>query len=329
MLYREALDRIRQFASVKEVGFASRAPLSLSEGGMSQLVTFPERPETAAQPIEIKYNSISSNYLKVMGTRLLSGRPFNETDQTNGTPAVLISETMAHRFWPREDPINKLIHLKTAGDHDYRVVGTVQDVPINEIGEPREPYMYLPYWRNPTDNMTFIVETKSDPVSLAQPIRSKLMSLNHQLDPLMITTQQQLVGFSAGPYQMTAELVSSLGTLGLLLTAVGLYGVISFGVTQRTREIGIRMALGADRGRMLRFVLREVALLGVSGIVIGLPLALFAGRSASAFLFGVHSWDVVSFSAAISVLVIVLFAAGAIPARRAAKVDPMVALRYE
>jgi ABC-type antimicrobial peptide transport system permease subunit len=162
-----------------------------------------------------------------------------------------------------------------------------------------------------------------------QPVRNKLISLSHELDPFMTTTQQQLVAYSAGPYQMSAELVSILGVLGLVLTAVGLYGVISYGVAQRTREIGIRTALGANRSTILKFVLREVAAVGALGIVLGLPLALLCAQSASAMLFGIAPWDITAFSAAGILLVIVLFAAGVIPARRAARVDPMVALRYE
>ncbi|MGH9772589.1 MAG: ADOP family duplicated permease [Candidatus Acidiferrales bacterium] len=328
-LYHEALNRIRQFSAVKEAAFASRTPLSFSEGDMSQLVTFPERPETALQPVEIKYNSISSNYLQVMGTRLLSGRWFNQIDQTSGPPVVLISQTMARRFWGGKNPIGKLIRLKTADNQDYRVIGVVQDVPINQIGERPEPYMYLPYWRNPTDSMTFVAETHGDPLSLAQPVRRQLVSLSHELNPSMIYTQHQLIDYSAVPFQMSAELVSTLGFLGLLLTAVGLYGVIAYGVAQRTREIGIRMALGADRGTILSSVLREVTILGAIGIAIGLPIALFAAQSASAMLFGIAPWDPVTFCGAAVLLAVVLLAAGAIPARHASKVDPMVALRYE
>jgi predicted permease len=329
VLYRAALERLREVASVKEIAFASRAPLSLSEGGMSELVTFPQRAESTAQPVEIKYNSVSSNYLDVMGTRLLAGRTLNETDQTNGPAVALINETMARRFWGSENPIDRIVRLKSAADADYRIVGVVQDVPINELGEPPEPYIYLPYWRNPTNSMTFLIRTETSPVSLAQPVRNKLIALSRDLEPYMSTSQQQLVQYSAGTYQMTAELVSTLGFLGLLLTAVGLYGVISYGVSQRTREIGIRMALGADRNRILRLVLREVMLLGVIGFALGLPLALLAARSASTLLFGLSPWDTGSFLSAFVLLAVVLSATSAIPVRRAARVDPMVALRYE
>jgi predicted permease len=328
-LYREALDRVRAFPSVKEVAFASRAPLSLSEGGMSQLITFPEHPETSNQPVEIKYNSISSNYLQLMGTALLRGRFFSQLDQTSGPPVALISETMARRFWPQEDPIGKIIRLKNEKEQDCRIVGVVQDVPINAIGEKPEPYLYLPYWRNPTDSFTMVIETGPDPLALAQPIRRRLLAVSHDLDPFMITTQSELVRYAAGQYQITAELVSALGFLGLSLTAVGLYGVISYGVSQRVREIGIRMALGAERGAVLATVLREVAVLGAIGIGFGLPLAFSFARSASALLFGVTPWDWLAFSSAIAVLVVALFAAGIVPANRATRVDPVRALRED
>jgi putative ABC transport system permease protein len=177
--------------------------------------------------------------------------------------------------------------------------------------------------------MTFVVKTDGDPLAIAQPIRRSLISLSHDLDPFMITTQQELIRYAAAPYQMTAELVSTLGFLGLMLTAIGLYGVISYGVTQRIREIGIRMALGAERGTILKLVLGEVTLLASIGVAMGLPLAFLGARSASTLLFGVAPWDLTAFCGAIALLVIVLFAAGAVPARGATRIDPMMALRYE
>jgi predicted permease len=326
-LYREALDQLRDFPGVRALAFASRAPLSLSEGGMAQRVEFPALSDQAGQPpAEIKFNSISSNYLAAMGTTVRRGRGFNETDQSGGEPVALISETMAQHYWPREDPLGKSIRLESG---DYRIVGIVQDVPINAIGEPAEPYLYLPYWRNPTPSMTFVVEAAGNPVALAQPIRRKLIAISRQLDPLMITSQQDLVRYSAGQYQVAAELISTLSSLGLMLTAVGLYGVVSFGVTRRTREIGIRMALGAARSEVRNLVLREVTMLGLMGIVVGLPLALAGTRLASSALFGVNPWDLRLLGAAILLLALVLFAAGTLPARRATRVDPLVALKYE
>lgn len=328
-LYREALDHLRTLPGVKEIALASRAPLSLSEGGMSQRVTFPDRPEIRL-PLEIKFNSISSNYLRIMGTALRCGRMFDEADQTSGAPVVLINETMAQRFWPGEDPIDKNIHIEGAQGGTFRIVGVVQNAPINAIGEPPEPYLYLPYWRNFTPYVTFVIQTSGDPRALAQPVRQKLISLNpRQLDPLMITTEAELIRYSAGGYQITAELVSVLGVLGLILTAVGLYGVVSYGVNQRTREIGIRIALGAEQSDTLKLILREVGLLGLIGMIFGLPMALAATRLASSMLFSVNPWDMSIFAAACVLLGAVLLIAGFAPARRATRVDPLTALRYE
>jgi predicted permease len=330
MQYREALDRLRNFPGVKEVALASRAPLSLSEGGMSQLVSFPDLAAMRNQsPIEIKYNSVSSNYFRLMGTALRRGRVFDEADQTNGPLAAVINENMAQRFWPAEDPLDKTIRLEGPQGGVYRIVGVVQNAPINAVGEAPEPYLYLPYWRNFTIYATFIIHTDGDALALAQPVRRKLIELNRQLDPLMINTEEELIHYSAGGYQITAELVAALGFLGLMLTAVGLYGVVSYGVNQRTREIGIRMALGAERNDTLRLVLREVGLLGVVGLILGIPMALAATRLASSLLFGVGPWDIRIFLGSSLLLAAVLLVAGFGPARRATRVDPMVALRYE
>jgi putative ABC transport system permease protein len=326
-LYREAVTQIRALPGVRRVSFASRAPLSLSEGGMAQRVTFPDVPERAGQPpIEIKFNSIGSDYLQMMGTAVRRGRPFDDRDQQGGEAVALISETMAQRFWPQEDALGKTIKLNS-GVH--RIVGIVQDVPINAIGEPAEPYLYLPYWRNPTSSMTFVIETAGNPMALAQPVRHKLISTSRLLDPFMLHTQQDLVSYAAGQYQVAAELVSTLSLLGLMLTAVGLYGIVSSAVTLRTREIGIRVALGADRRQVRALVLQEVTVLGISGIILGLPLALAGTRLASSTLFAVSPWDPRLLGLSVIVLALVLLAAGLLPARRATRVDPLVALKYE
>jgi len=328
--YFQAMEQIRALPGVKEVGFALRAPLSLSGNGYAQKVTLPDHPAMRNEPpIEIKFNSISSNYFQVMGTALRKGREFNEIDQTTGPLAVIINERMAETYWPGEDAIDKLIHIEGEHGGDYRVVGVVQTSPINAIGETPEPYIYLPFSRSSVPEVTLMIETEGDPLQLAPAIRRMLISLSRRLDPLSITTQQQLIRFSAGQYQTTAELVGGLGFLGLILTAIGLYGVVSYGVDRRTREIGIRMALGADRNNTVALVMKETLLMGGIGCMAGVPLALVATRLAQALLFGVGPWNIIVITVAVVTQGSVLLIAGLAPARRATSIDPMTALRWE
>jgi predicted lysophospholipase L1 biosynthesis ABC-type transport system permease subunit len=240
---------------------------------------------------------------------------------------VLINERMAQRFWPGADPLGKTIRTGGPEGKLRTIVGIVKNAPINAVGETPEPYLYLSYWANFEQEVTFLIETRTDPTSLAQLARRELKSVDARLDPLTITTQEALVRYSAQRYQNIAELVGTLGFLGLILTAVGLYGVIAYGVSQRTRELGIRMALGADRNRTLALVLREVALLGAVGIVSGLPLALSATKLCQSLLLGIDPWDLPTLLGAAILLTAVILAAGFLPARRATKIDPLSALR--
>jgi predicted permease len=295
---------------------------------MFQRVSFPGRTEYAnAPPFEIKYNSVTRNFLSTMGTPVLRGRGFESRDEMAGATAVLINEKMAQRFWPGEDPIGKTVRIGSRPPRIHTVIGVVKNAPINAVGEVPEPYLYLAYWPNFEEEVTFLIETQGDATALAQTARRVLKSVDSRLDPLTITTENELIRYSAQNYQVTAELVGTLGLLGLILTAVGLYGVVSYGVSQRTRELGIRMALGAGRNDTLRLVLREVAMLGLIGIAAGLPLALAATRLFSSLLFGVGAWDVPTFAGAAILLAAVLVLAGFVPARRAASIEPGSALR--
>lgn len=323
--YRQVISAFQALPGVRSVAAAVRAPLSLSSNGMFQRVTLPGRSEFANQPpFEIKYNAVTANFLATMGTPILRGRGFEPADEVPGASSVLINEKMAQRFWPGEDPLGKTIAVH---GKPHTIVGVVKNAPINDVGETWEPYLYLSYWANFEQEVTFLIQTSGDPVALAQAARRSLKSVDARLDPLTVTTENDLIRFSALRFQLTAEAVGALGLLGLILTAVGLYGVISFGVSQRTRELGIRMALGADRGDTLLLVLREVALVGGLGIVVGVPLAMAATRSFSALLFGVSPWDAPVFALAALVLAAVLLLAGFLPARRATGIEPSSALR--
>ena len=318
-LYQDVMAHYAALPGVRSVAAAVRAPLSLSSNGMFQRVSFEDKKE-----FEIKYNSVTRNFLSTMGTPILRGRDFEERDEIAGANSVVVNERMAQRFWPGKDPIGRPL---VVGGKPHRVIGVARNAPINEVGETFEPYLYLAYWPNFESEITFLIETQGDAIALAQTARRELKTVDARLDPLTITTENDLIRFSAQRYQVTAELVAALGALGLLLTAVGLYGVVSYGVSQRTRELGIRMALGANRNDTLWLVLREVAMLGLTGMAIGLPLALTATRMLSTLLFGVSPWDLQAFTAAIILLAGVLVIAGWLPARRATSIEPLSALR--
>jgi predicted permease len=327
-LYRDVMARFEALPGVRSVAAAVRAPLSLSSNGMAQHVTFPGRPDLAdAPPFEIKYNSVTRNFLSTMGTPLLAGHGFGPRDEAPGATSVLINERMAQRFWPGEDAVGKIIRIGGQSPRPHTVVGVVKNAPINTVGEIPEPYLYLAYWANFEEEVTFLIATEGDAASLAPAARRAMKSVDSRLDALTITTENELIRYSAQNYQVTAELVGTLGLLGLLLTAVGLYGVVSYGVSQRTRELGIRMALGADRNETLWLVLREVATLGLIGMAAGLPLAMAATRRFSSLLFGLGPWDLPAFIGAAILLAAVLLVAGLIPARRATGVEPSSALR--
>ncbi len=329
-LYREAQENLRALPGAIEVAYAARAPLSLSEGGMAQKVSFPGRPELANQPpVEIRHNAVSSNFFRQMGIAILRGRAFEEADQTSGPLSVVVSDSMARRYWPAGDAIGRIIRVGSPDGSDHRIVGIAKDAPVNRIGELPEPYMYLPWWRDQTGSLTFIVETSVPAASLGQAARKMLIGIDRRLDPMTITTMQDLIRYSTSGSQIAAELISALGFIGLVLTAVGLYGVVAHGVAERTREIGIRMALGASRHATHRLILGQTLRLGAIGIALGLPLALVGTRLTSRLLFGIGPWDPPTLVSCVVALIAALLAAGSIPARRAAAIEPMSALRYD
>jgi ABC-type lipoprotein release transport system permease subunit len=217
---------------------------------------------------------------------------------------------------------------------DARVVGVTEDAPINKIGEMPESFLYIPFqqYQAHLSNMgelTFVIATGQNAMSMAQDARQVLIHVNPLLDPMFVTSLPELIRYSSGNYQMMAELVSVLGLIGLALTVVGLYGFLAFRVTQRRREIGIRMALGATRQATARLVLSDTARMAAVGLVLGVVLSLAAARLEAAVLFGVRPLDALSLAGALCILAIAVAAAAWLPARRAASIEPMQALRTE
>jgi predicted permease len=327
-----AIERIKALPGVGRVAYAIRAPLSLSEGGMAISTLLPSHPELR-DAVAIKFNAVSPGFLDVIGTRVVRGRGFTTVDDADGAPVVLINQSMARKYWPGQNPLGQVVRLATS-NIDARVVGVTEDAAINQIGETAEPYIYVPYglYLSRLQNMgeiTFALETKQNAMSMAQAVRQVLIHVDPLLDPMMMTSLPELIRYSAGNYQMMAELVSTLGFIGLALTVVGLYGFLAFRVTQRQREIGIRMALGATREATAWLILRDTARMAAIGLAMGLALAVAAARIEAAVLFGVRPLDALSITGALCILAIAVAAAAWLPARRAASIDPMQALRSE
>jgi predicted permease len=321
---------LRALPGVERVAYAIRAPLSLSEGGIAVKALLPGHPELR-DPVEIKFNAVSPDFLDIIGTHIVRGRGFMREDDQKGPPVVVINQAMAQKYWPDENPIGHIVNLagSVRGASEARIVGVAENAPINQIGELPEPYLYLPFHFSDMGEVTFALQTGVNAMTLAQPTRQALIHIHPLLDPMMVTSLPELIRYSSGNYQMMAELVSALGLIGLALTVVGLYGFLAFRVTQRRREIGIRMALGASREATSLLVLRDTAGVGSIGLALGLVLATAAARLESSLVFGVQPLDALSLAGALAILATAIAAASWLPARRAASIDPIQALRTE
>ena len=329
------VDRMKALPGVSDVAFAIRAPLSLSEGGIAVHALLPSHPELRL-PVEIKFNAVSRNFLDVTGTRVVRGRGFADSDNQNAPAVLVINQAMAHKYWPDENPIGQMVKIDgwSQGAGEARVVGVAENAPINRVGELPEPYLYVNYEQyaahmSTMGEITFALHTAVSAMSMAQPARQVLIHIHPLLDPMMVTSLPELIRYSAGNYQMMAELASALGLIGLTLTIVGLYGFLAFRVTQRRREIGIRMALGASRQATSLLVLRDTAGMASIGLALGVVLAAAASRLESSLVFGVSPLNALSITGALGVLAFAVAAASWLPARRAASIDPMQALRTE
>jgi predicted permease len=323
--------RLRALPGVQRVAYGIRSPIMLSEDGIAAKALLPSHPELR-DPVEIKYNAVSPEFLNVVGTPVVRGRGFTAGDDAEGPPVILVSQAMVRKYWPSGDPIGQTVRLSgynNGSDLEARIVGVTEDAPISRIGEIPEPYMYLPFHLSQIGEITFALETKQNAMSIAPDVRQVLIHAEPVLDPIMVTSLPELIRYSTGDYQMMAELVSALGFIGLVLTVVGLYGFLAFRVTQRRREIGIRMALGASRQATAWLVLRDTASLAAIGLAMGLLLALAAARLEAAVLFGVRPLDTLSLAGAVGILAVAVAAAAWLPARRAASIEPMQALRAE
>jgi putative ABC transport system permease protein len=342
--YQQVIERVAGAPGVRSAGVTSALPLA--GGGWSKSLSFEDRPAPTAlnQVPNVQYRQVSHDYFRTMGITLQNGRFFTEQDNQQIPPVAIINETVARRFWPNEDPVGKRIwmgppeslvaHLLPAGYTFPRltIVGVVSDVRQEGLHQPALPEIYAPHVQagGETQHLMFLaVRTDSDPVGLTASVRNQVWAVDKDQPVVNIMTMEQRLADSVSRPRFNMFLLGVFAGVALVLAAVGIYGVISYAVTQRTHEVGIRMALGAQAGNVLRLVVGQGMRLVLAGVLVGLLMSLALTRLMEGLLFGVSTTDPLTFVLIAVLLVTVALLACYLPARRATKVDPLTALRHE
>ncbi len=318
------LESVAALPQVTSVGMTNTAPLGLS--GADRGVAIPGYEFAEGELRSLRFAIVTEGYLETMGVRLLEGRSFTRSDDEAAAPVIIVNKRFAERFWPGESALGRVV--QTAGE-DREVIGVVETGKYRSLGEPPTEYMYLPQRELFTAELALVARTAQDP----QETLSQIQSIVRRLDPDMpvydVRTMENHMGLALLPARIGGMVLGIFGLLGLTLTAVGIYGVMAYSVAQRKRELGIRLALGADRGRVVRLVLAEGMRLAVIGTVVGLLGAVGAARLIEGLLYNVSALDPVAFAGVPALLFVVALIAVYVPARRAAGVDPMRALKIE
>ena len=325
--HHQLVEQLQQVAGVQSASLVRGLPFS-GNGGTTAIALPDREPPPKGQEPEVMFNTAMPNYFETIGIPLLKGRFFGNEDQANTPAVVLINQTMAQRFWPNQDPLGKQVKFAQDGS-TATVVGVVGDAKHFWLEEEQKPQMYDTYSQDPGLFATVLVRTNVDPLSLTEPVRQALWRVDADQPMWKIRTVEFLVKRSTADRRFLMTLMGIFAVLALVLTIIGLYGVISYLVNQRTQEIGIRMALGAQMRDIMRMVLKQGMVLVLTGVALGLATAWLSTRLMSRLLYQVSATDPLTFVAISLLLVTVALLACYIPARRATKVDPLVALRYE
>jgi len=321
----EVMERIASLPGVECAGGADSAPMLTNDTGPVSIEGHPVEPE-----IQAERPKITPDYFRAMGIPLLRGRTFAWADNEGSLPVAIISESAARQYWPDEDAMGKRVKLEDGSAPVWRqVIGIVGDVRQDSVVEAARPEVYAPLLQAPVPYMALIVRTRTPPAALTAAVRQAVMAVDKDQPLFQVETMQQVVDDSVAGRRFQMSLLAVFATIALGLAAIGIYGLMSYTVNQRTHEIGIRMALGAKRGEILHLVVRHGMMLAIVGVVLGTVGALLLTRFLSSMLYGVGANDPTTLLSVATLLIGVAALASYIPARRATRVDPMVALRYE
>jgi predicted permease len=329
--YQQFLPRLRTVAGVESAAITESVPMG--DAPESTAIRLPDRPPARQNEAPIvNFTIVSPDFFATLGTRFERGRDLHESDNEDASPVTVINRTMAQRLWPNQDALGKQIIIPINPHRPILVVGIVDDFKHSSLRENPSPEMFVPYTQDAWPSMSImqvVLRSRAAPNSVLGGVRSALQLIDPGLPVAKVTTLAALTDNVLSRERFSMQLLSFFGALSLLLAAVGIYGVISYSVSQQTREFGIRMALGAQRENVFRDVLSEGLRLGMFGIGCGIIAALGASRTLSGYLYGVKPFDPLTFIAMPLVLAVVALLAGFLPARRAASIDPMQALRSE
>jgi predicted permease len=326
-IYPELASRVGSLPGVIHASYARRPPLTDEEEGEMLPVVIPGvQPPPGAECFMIRFNILSPKFFATIGARLKEGREFSDFDQPTSAPVVIINDAMARRFWPGQDPVGKELQIEKK---NLQVVGVVEAGRYNRLHETTQPYIFLPFSQMFSFECTLFVETAGDPRRMLPAILQATTAVAKNLPIVNAMTFREAMREELAGERSVAELLGSLSILGMVLAAVGLYAAVAYLVNRRTHELGVRMALGARRGDVLRLVLAQGLRLSAAGAAVGLAGAFAASRLMSRFIYGVTATDPLSYVASILIAISVAMLACYFPARRATKVDPLVALRYE
>jgi predicted permease len=322
--YRDVAERVARLPGTESVAWASNMPLFARPVSGLQVEGRPRQSATDNSTTIV--NTVTRGYFRTSGVAIEEGREFTDVDRPASLPVAIVNATLARDYWPGENAIGRRIQLP--GERQTReIVGVARTANYSSFGEPPQRCVYVPFEQNQLPSMTLYVRTTGDPAQMVNAVRQEIRAAGPQVLVSGIRTGQQVIDGSLFQARVGVALLSMFGLLALGLASIGLYGILSYAVNQRQREIGLRMALGASQPVVLRMVVKQGMSLVVIGMAIGVGAALLSGRLLSGMLFGVRASDLVSLVGAAVVLGAVALVACYLPARRATRLDPLVALR--
>jgi macrolide transport system ATP-binding/permease protein len=329
--YQQMSNRVQALPGVQSVSLAQSAPLSFfySPAFSSPVVVEGHEPAHGENPPFVGNNTIGPNFFRTLGVPLLSGREFTDGDREGAPRVAIVNETLVRDLFPNTNPIGQRLRVLSRQPSSWEIVGVVKDSKYRSLGEDSTPYIFLPYLQNPQPVMALHVQTNGSPKELAAAVRREVQALDPNLPAFNVMSLADNIDISLFPARFGAVLLGVFGFLALLIASIGVYGVMSYGVSERTHEMGIRMALGARGIDVLRLVISQGMWLALIGVAIGAGLAWGVTRLVKSYLYDVSVTDPLTFIGIAFLLMGVALLACYVPARRATKVDPLESLRYE